>query len=172
MPKRQRNSKKHLMFVAEKGVSGQARVHVGSMSFSLKMGKKMLSEEILSSFTKVLLMKLGGGGEDRHTLHTCKMKEIGRTVACPWWEGVGAKGLTSSRKKEAVRGNFNLFHLYFTNEIMGEGDRHICKIESGPRTGACPWWGGGTGALPPLEMGKKMLSEKNLTSFTYILLHF
>ena len=30
--------------------------------------------------------------------------------------------------------------------------------------------GGGEGALPPLEIGKKMLSEEILTSFTYVLL--
>ena len=34
----------------------------------LENEKKILSEEILTSFTYVLLMKLGGGG-DRYTIH-------------------------------------------------------------------------------------------------------
>ena len=29
---------------------------------------------------------------DRQTLHTCKMEGGGRIGACPWWEGVGARG--------------------------------------------------------------------------------
>ena len=53
----------------------------------LENEKKILSEEILTSFTYVLLMKLGGGGRSIH--YTCQMKEGGRTGACPWWEGVG-----------------------------------------------------------------------------------
>ena len=49
----------------------------------LENKNKILSEEILTSFTYVLLMKLGGGG---------KMKEGGQTGACPWWEGMGGRG--------------------------------------------------------------------------------
>ena len=55
----------------------------------LENEKKILSEEILTSFTYVLLMKLGGG---RSIHYTCKLKEGGRTCACPWWEGVGGYG--------------------------------------------------------------------------------
>ena len=68
-------------------MSGQARVHGGGggVTSPLEIGKKMLSEEILTSFTYVLPMKLGGG--DRHTLHTCKIEGGGRTGACPWWDG-------------------------------------------------------------------------------------
>ena len=51
----------------------------------LENEKKILSEEILTSFTYVLLMKLGGAID---TLY-CKMKEGGRTGACLWWEEVG-----------------------------------------------------------------------------------
>ena len=42
------------------------------------------------------------------------MEGGGRTSACPWWEGVGASPPPPLEigKKEAVRGNFNLFHLY------------------------------------------------------------
>ena len=52
------------------------------------------------------------------------MEEGGRTGACPWWEGVGAKGPCppplKNEQKEAVRGNFNLFPLCFTNKIKGD----------------------------------------------------
>ena len=52
-----------------KGVGGQALVHGGRGGglAPLKNEKKILSEEILTSFTYVLLMKLGGG--DRYTIH-------------------------------------------------------------------------------------------------------
>ena len=42
-------------------------------------------------------------------------------------------------KKDAVRRNFNLFHLCFTNEIRGESINYTCKMEGGGQTGACPW---------------------------------
>ena len=49
------------------------------------------------------------------------MEGGGRIGACPWWEGVVAKGPCppppKNEKKEAIRGNFNLFHLRFSNEI-------------------------------------------------------
>ena len=68
----------------------------------------------------------------------------GRTGACPWWEGT-----LETEKKEAVRGNFNLFHLCFTNEISWDRHTlHTCKMEGGRRTGACPWWEG-WGPCPP-----------------------
>ena len=65
-------------------------------------------------------------------------------------------------KKDAVRGNFNLFHLCFTYEIRGESihctskmkgwaDRRVSIVE------------GGEGALPPpppLEMGKKCCQKE------------
>ena len=56
----------------------------------LKNEKKRLPEEILTSFTYVLLMKLGGGGRSIH--FTCKIKEGERTGACTWWEGGLARG--------------------------------------------------------------------------------
>ena len=55
-------------------------------------------------------------------------------------------------KKDAVRRNFNLFHLCFTNEIRGDRQTlHTCKMEGGGRTGACPWWEGvgARGPCPP-----------------------
>ena len=79
--------------------------------------------------------------------------------------GGGARGRRPPTYKleenEAVRGHFNLFHLYFTNEIRGGGsaymqhgrgwaDRHVSMV------------GGGEGALPPpLEMGKKDAARRN-----------
>ena len=60
-------------------------------------------------------MKLGGGGIDIHA----KWKGVGGQALVHGGRGLGARGLAASRKKEAVRGNFNLFHLYFTNEIRG-----------------------------------------------------
>ena len=47
------------------------------------------------------------------------MEVGGRTGACPWWEGVGVLPPLENEKKNSVRGNFNLFHLCFTNEIRG-----------------------------------------------------
>ena len=124
---------------------GQARVHSrgggeGALP-PIKMGKKMLSEEILTSFTYVLLMKLRG------MTNTAYM-QIGRG----WMDrrfsmvGGGVGEAPQKMKKEAVRGNFN---LCYTNEIRGDRHTlHTCKMEGIGRTGACPWWEG-VGALPP-----------------------
>ena len=53
---------------------------------------------------------------------------------------------------------------------LGGGDRNSCNMEGGERAGACPWWGRGEGALPPLEIGKKDAVRGILTIFTYVLL--
>ena len=89
MPKRQRNSEKHLMF-------------------------------------DHLLLKLRGGDG-----HTCNMEGGERASACPWWGGRGGVAPPPPRnwKKDAVRGDFNLFHLCFTNEIRGESIHYTCKME-------------------------------------------
>ena len=81
----------HCIHAKWKGVGGQALVHGGRgwgpcPPPPLENEKKILSEEILTSFTYVLLMKLGG----RLIHYTCKMKEGGRTGVCPWWGGGGA----------------------------------------------------------------------------------
>ena len=86
------------------------------------------------------------------------MEGDGRIGACPRWEGVGALPPPLEHgKKEAVRGNFNLFHLCFTSKIKGGSIHYTCKMEGGGRTGACPWWEGvgGEGALPPPLENKK-----------------
>ena len=65
-------------------VGGQAHVHSrgggrgGLAPPPLEMGKKMLSEDILTSFTYVLLMKLGG--IDKHCIHAK-------------WKGMGGQAL-------------------------------------------------------------------------------
>ena len=93
-----------------------------------------------------------------------------QTGACPWW---GSPPPLEIGKKDAVRRNFNLFHLCFTNEIKGGGDQHTLhtyKMEGGVG-GQAIVHGGGEGALPPpLENEKKRLSEEILSSFTYVLL--
>ena len=75
----------------------------------------MLSEDILTSFTYVLLMKLCG---NRYTIHA-KWKGVGGQARV---HGRGERGpcppLLEIGKKEAVRGNFNLFHLYFTTFLI------------------------------------------------------
>ena len=61
-------------------------------------------------------------------------------------------------EKKAVRGNFNLFRLCFTNEIKGGLIHYTYKMEGGGRTGACPWWEGvgrARGAKAPLENEKR-----------------
>ena len=147
------------------------RVHGGGGGVTpLEIGKKMLSEEILTFFNNVLLIKLGG--IDIHCIHAT----YGRGWAdkrLSMMEGVGAlpPPPVKKEKKEAIRGIFNLFHLYFANEIRGRGsaymqhrrgwaDRRVSMVRG--REERC--------ALPPLEIGKKMLSEEILTSFTYVLL--
>ena len=84
--------------------------------------------------------------------------EVGEQAgACPWWGG-GGEGASPPPleigKKDAVRGNFNLLHLCFTNEIRGES---ICKMEGWADRRVSIVGGGERGPCPPLEMGKKML---------------
>ena len=117
-----------------------------------------------------LVAEITGGGDRL----TCNMEGGERTDACPWWGG-GRGGVAPLEigKKDAVRGNFSLFHLCFTK--LGGEDRHtlhVCKMEGGGRTGACPWWEGvgARGLAPTLENGKKRLSKEILISFNYILL--
>ena len=57
----------------------------------LENEKKGLSEEILTSFAYVLLMKLGGGGGDRYTIHAK-------------WKGVGGQALVHGGRGWRVRG--------------------------------------------------------------------
>ena len=91
------------------------------------------------------------------------MEEGERAGACPWWgrgEGALPPPPLEIGKKDAVRGNFNLFHLYFTYEIRGESihctskmkgwaDRRVSIVEG--ERGPCP---------PPLEMGKKCCQKE------------
>ena len=87
--------------------------------------------------------------------------------------GEGASPPLEIGKKDAVRGNFNLFHLCFTNEIRGESIHYTCKMEGwADRRVSMVGVVGGEGALSTLKIGKMMLSdsEEILTSFTYVLL--
>ena len=88
-----------------------------------------------------------------------------------WVELGGVAPPLEIGKKDAVRGNFNFFHLCFTKEIMWGGGRHTCKMEGGGRTGACPWWEGVVGerSCPPLENEKKeaVSGNFNLSSIFY-----
>ena len=104
-----------------KGVGGQARVHGRGERRPcpppLEMEKKMLSEEILTSFTYVLLMKLRG---NRYTIPYMQNGR-GWSDRCVSMVGGGEGALPPSLeigKKEAVRGNFNVFHLYFTTFLI------------------------------------------------------
>ena len=87
-------------------------------------------------------MKLGGAS-DKHCIHA-KWKGVSGQARV---HGGGRRTPLEIKKKDAVGGNFNLFHLCFTNEIRGGGRHHTRKMEGGERAGACPWWGGGV-ALP------------------------
>ena len=57
-----------------------------------------------------LLLKLGGGGR-----HTCNMKGVSMQARV---HGGGSLPPLEIGKNDAVRGNFNLFHLCFAKEIM------------------------------------------------------
>ena len=87
----------------------------------LEIGKKMLSEEILTSFTYVLL------GGDRYTIHA-KWKGVGRQAFVHGGRGP-CPPPPRKGKKETIRGNFNLFHLCFTNEVKGGSIHYTCKME-------------------------------------------
>ena len=69
--------------------------------------------------------------------------------------------LETGKKNEAVRGNFNLFHLCFTNEIRGESIDYTCKMKGGGQTSACRWWG----LCPPSRYWKKEAVRGNFNLF-------
>ena len=121
MPKRQRNSKKHSMF-------------------------------------DHLLLKLRGGGVHIHAI----------------WNGMsgqahvhgGGGGVPPPRnwKKRCCQRNFNLFHLCFTNEIMGESIHYTCKME-GWADRRASMVGGGRGNLAPPRNWKKDAVRGNFNLF-------
>ena len=82
--------------------------------------------------------------------------------ACPWWGG-GARGRRTPpprnwKKRCCVRGNFNLLHLCFTNEIRGES---ICKMEGwADRRVSIVGGGGERGPCPPPRNGEKDVVRK------------
>ena len=69
-------------------------------------------------------------------------------------------------KKDTVRGNFNLFHLCFTNEIRGESIHYTCKMEGWADRHVSIVGGGGRGGLaPPPRNGKKDVVRRNFNLF-------
>ena len=106
-----------------------------------------------------LLLNLGG--RDRHT---CNMEGGERAGACPWW-GRGEEALPPPPleigKIDAVRGNFNPFHLCFTYEIRGESIHCTSKVE-GWADRRVSIVEGGEGALPPPppKNGKKCCQKE------------
>ena len=143
MPKRQRNSEKHSMFghlllklggggdrhnALWKGVSKQERVHgggagEGGIAPPLEIGKKMLSEEILTSFTCVSLMKLRGGG-DQHTLHTYKMEGGvgGQAIVHGGGEGALPPPPLENEKKRLSEEILSSFTYVLLMKLGGGGD--------------------------------------------------
>ena len=104
-----------------------------------------------------LLLNLGGGGVDMHAI----------------WKGVsgqarvhgggGARGRCPAPleigKKDAVRGNFNLFLLCFTYEIRGESIHCTSKVE-GWADGRVSIVEGGERALPPPSKNGEKCCQK------------
>ena len=98
-----------------------------------------------------LLLKLEGGG---YTYMQYVEGVNGQARVHGGGGGGGCRGGLAPlvMRKKAVRGNFNLFHLCFTNEIRGGSIHYTCKMEGGGRTGAklsMVGGVGGEGALPP-----------------------
>ena len=105
-----------------------------------------------------LLLNLGGGGGR----HTCNMEGGERAGACPWW-GRGEGALPPPLeigKKDAVRGNFNLFHLCSTYEIRGESIHCTSKVEGWADRRVSIVEGGEGAFPPPLKMGKKCCQKE------------
>ena len=102
-----------------------------------------------------------------NTAYMQKIEGGGRTGACLWWEGWGREGLTpplENEKKEAIRGNFNLFHLCFTNEIRGGGDRYTIHAKW-KRVGGQALVHGTLPLPPPLENEKKEAVRRDFNPF-------
>ena len=91
-----------------------------------------------------------------------------RAGACPWWWGAWAYRSRPLKigKKDAVRGNFNLFHLCFTDETRGESIHYTCKMEGSVDRRVSIEGGEGEGALPPPPRnGKKDVVRRNFNLF-------
>ena len=105
---------------------------------------------LVYSFTYVLLMKLGGS---TNTEYMQKMEGVGGQALVHG--GRGPCPPLENEKKEAIRGNFNLFHLCFTNEIKGGIDTLYMQNGRGWADRRLSMVGGGGGLPPPpLKMKK------------------
>ena len=101
------------------------------------------------------------------------MEGGGWTSACPWWEGVGARGSCPPppEKKKRLSEEILSSFTYIVLLMKLGGDRYTIYAKwKGVGGQALVHGGGGGEALPPLENEKKRLSEEILTSFTYVLL--
>ena len=91
-----------------------------------------------------------------------------RAGACPWW-GRGEVALPPPLeigKKDAVRGNFNHFHLCFTYEIRGESIHCTSKMEGwADRRVSIVEEGEGLASPPPPRNGKKNVVRRNCNLF-------
>ena len=76
-----------------------------------------------------LLLKLGGGGIDIHAIWKGVSEQARVHGGGGGGGGEGRCPPLEIGKKDAVRGNFNLFHLCFTNDIRGESIHYTCKME-------------------------------------------
>ena len=87
----------------------------------------MLLEEILTSFTYVLLMKLG---ENQYTIHA-KWKG-GLTGACPWWGGGGGgDGPCPPRNwKKMLSGKILTSFTYVLLMKLGRIDKHCIHAKN------------------------------------------
>ena len=92
-------------------------------------------------------MKLGG--IDKHCIHA-KWKTDRRLSMVG---GGGGEGAPIGYEKKALRGNFNLFHLCFTNEIRGGIDTLYIQNGRGWADRRLSMVGGGRGEL--LEKEKR-----------------
>ena len=105
-----------------------------------KMGKKDAVRGNFNLFHLCFTNEIRGGGINIHCLHA-KWKGVGGQALVHGGRGCGSRGLAplENKKNEAVKRNFHLFHLYFTNDIRGRGIGIHVKWKGVGRTGVCPW---------------------------------
>ena len=154
-------------------VGGQARVHRrGGRERGpcpppppLEMGKKMLSEEILTSFAYVLLMTLGG--IDIHCIHATWKGVGGQALVHGrrgWGRGRLAPPLLENEKKKLSEEILTSF-TYVLLMKLGGGGIDTLYMQNGrgwaDRRLSMVGGGGAEGALPPLENEKERRISAN-----------
>ena len=87
------------------------------------------------------------------------MERGGRTGACPWWEGVWAlPPPLENEKKEAIRGNINLFHYTLLMKLGGGGSACMQHGRGWAGRRVSMVWGGGP--RPPRNWKKRDCQRK------------